>query len=156
MRSALTISSGSISTGFDQEKHFSQTSQEKFYCFCPWEELSQTFQVDFYRFLSVRRALSDILGGFYWILSVRRALSDISGEILPEFSVRKEGILMTKEQFKGLISLWMLVLVFELGWLLVGALNFYDVGIMAFIITLIATTLVVGAVSIYVGSKSLD
>ncbi|WP_047984357.1 hypothetical protein [Ornithinibacillus californiensis] len=62
---------------------------------------------------------------------------------------------MTKEQFKGLFSLWMLVLVFELGWLLVGALNYYDIGMMAFIITLIAVTLVVGAVSIYLGSKNL-
>jgi hypothetical protein len=62
---------------------------------------------------------------------------------------------MTKEQFKGLFSLWMLVLVFELGWLLVGALNYYDIGMMAFIITLIAVTLVIGAVSIYLGSKNL-
>jgi predicted neutral ceramidase superfamily lipid hydrolase len=62
---------------------------------------------------------------------------------------------MSKEQFKGLFSLWVFVIIIELVWLFMVTINIYDSGFLAFIITLIVSTLAVGAVGIYLVSKNI-
>jgi hypothetical protein len=62
---------------------------------------------------------------------------------------------MSKENLKGLFSLWVLIIIMEFVWLFTVILNIYDPGFLAFIITLIAATLAIGAVGIYLVSKNI-
>lgn len=61
---------------------------------------------------------------------------------------------MSKEQFEGLFFLWVFVIAIELVWLYVTVTSgANEVGFIAFIITFIASTLIIGAVGIYLVSK---
>lgn len=64
--------------------------------------------------------------------------------------------MMSKEQFKGLFSLWIFVIIIELVWLYVATSSVMIVGTVTFIITLIASTLAIGALGIYLVSKNLE
>ncbi|MBB6451664.1 hypothetical protein HNQ94_000085 [Salirhabdus euzebyi] len=63
---------------------------------------------------------------------------------------------MSKDKLTGLYILWILVLIIELGWLLAVATSTYDTGILAFIITLIAVTIAIGAAGLILLSKYID
>lgn len=61
---------------------------------------------------------------------------------------------MSKEQFKGLFLLWIFVVIIELVWLYVATSSVVVVGRVIFIITLIASTLAIGTLGIYLISKN--
>jgi len=63
---------------------------------------------------------------------------------------------MTREQFKGLFSLWIIVVIIELVWLYAVTSSVVIVGKVIFIITLIASTLAIGALGIYLLSKNIQ
>lgn len=67
---------------------------------------------------------------------------------------------MTKEQkmgFIGLLLLWIIVIAIELVWLYITVTSgTNDVGFIAFIITFIACTLIIGLVVTYIIGKYLD
>ena len=62
---------------------------------------------------------------------------------------------MSKEQFKGLFSLWIFVVIIELVWLYTVTSSVVIVGRVIFIITLIASTLAIGSFGINLISKNL-
>ena len=62
---------------------------------------------------------------------------------------------MSKEQFKGLFSLWIFVVIIELVWLYAVTSSVVIVGRVIFIITLIASTLAIGSLGINLISKNL-
>ena len=57
---------------------------------------------------------------------------------------------MSKDQFKGLFSLWIFVVIFELVWLYIVTTD-----IVILILTLIVSTLAIGSLGIYLVSKNL-
>ena len=62
---------------------------------------------------------------------------------------------MTREQFKGLFLLWVFVVILELVWLYVVTTDIVITGRVIFIITLIASTLAIGSLGIYLVGKNL-
>ncbi|BDH60300.1 hypothetical protein MTP04_04300 [Lysinibacillus sp. PLM2] len=64
---------------------------------------------------------------------------------------------MSKEQFTGLFLLWSFIIILELVWLYaITSTTTSNTGMIVFIITLIGSTIAVGAVGIYLVSKHLD
>ncbi|CAM5199981.1 hypothetical protein UACE39S_03376 [Ureibacillus acetophenoni] len=64
---------------------------------------------------------------------------------------------MSKEQFQGLFFLWVIVIGIELFWLYMTVTSYiYDAGFIAFVITFIASTLIIGAFGIYLVSKHVN
>ncbi|PKR77351.1 hypothetical protein CEY16_11505 [Halalkalibacillus sediminis] len=63
---------------------------------------------------------------------------------------------MNKDKLIGLYILWVVVLIIELGWLYTVATGIYQTGTLAFIITLITTTIITGAVGLNLISKFIN
>lgn len=61
---------------------------------------------------------------------------------------------MSKEQFKGFYTLWIFFVIVELVWLYAVTSSVVIVGRVIFIITLIACTLVIGALGIHFISRN--
>jgi len=64
---------------------------------------------------------------------------------------------MSKEQFQGLFFLWAILIGIELFWLyMTVTTGMQDAGFIAFVITFIVSTLIIGAVGINLVSKHVD
>ncbi|MGP4072922.1 hypothetical protein ACTWQB_10250 [Piscibacillus sp. B03] len=63
---------------------------------------------------------------------------------------------MSKEQLKGLFLLWVMVIFVELIWLLNVVANNPQAEFVAFVVTLVAATLTVGAVGLKLVGKFIN
>jgi Na+/citrate or Na+/malate symporter len=65
----------------------------------------------------------------------------------------KGELVLSKEQLIGIYLLWVLVLFIEIGWLYSEINNLDNTSDVSFVITVIAITISIGAVGIYLFNK---
>jgi hypothetical protein len=65
----------------------------------------------------------------------------------------KGELVLNKEQLIGVYLLWVLVLFIEIGWLYSETNVLYNTGDVSFVVTVIAITISIGAVGIYLFNK---